>query len=51
MTTVNYYDLVAQNYDSLYNDNISLAENSIVEELLVENTGKKSELSVLDIGC
>ena len=51
MAPLNYYDVITHNYDALYNNNISLAENSIVQELILEQVPKNTELSVLDIGC
>lgn len=44
-----YYDAVSDQYDSLYIDSISLAENEIVGELLAQFV--EPENSVLDLGC
>lgn len=51
MTTINYYDVIVPKYDALHHNNISLAENSIVQELMLEQVSKNTELSVLDIVC
>lgn len=40
------YDLIADRYDNLFNDELSLAENAEVGEMLLPLIG-----SVLDIGC
>lgn len=44
-----YYDAVAPTYDDLYNDGISTAENSIIEDLLKETL--KTGNIILDLGC
>ena len=44
-----YYDAVGESYDDLYTDGISLAENSLVGDLLAENVAHGT--AVLDLGC
>lgn len=49
----NYFDAVANKYDSLYNDALSKAENLLVAEdiAILLRSAKKKVKSVLDIGC
>lgn len=44
-----YYDSVADQYEDLYTDGISLAENSIVGDMLADRL--KPSARVLDLGC
>ncbi|ALF51667.1 hypothetical protein ACX27_00505 [Nostoc piscinale CENA21] len=44
-----YYDSLANVYDQLYNDGISLAENSIIRDMLCKYLYKGCK--VLDLGC
>lgn len=44
-----YYDSVADKYDALYTDGVSLAENAIVGDMLASAT--PSNGTVLDLGC
>ncbi len=47
-----YYDFIAQDYDKLYFDAISVNENLLVNEMLISFLGKqKQEPKVLDLGC
>ncbi|MBN1214313.1 MAG: methyltransferase domain-containing protein [Candidatus Lokiarchaeota archaeon] len=44
-----YYDYIANDYDNLYIDNISLAENKIVQNTLSKYL--KKDYNILDLGC
>ncbi len=44
-----YYDYIAKDYDNLYLDNISLAENKIIQNTLFKYL--KKEDNILDLGC
>lgn len=48
----NYYDAVANNYDNLFKDSISQAENLIVKDWIIQiikESGKK--MKICDLGC
>ena len=47
-----YYDKIAKEYDKIYSDPISIAENQIVLDFINENVGSKNKIKkILDIGC
>lgn len=46
-----YYDKLAADYDGLYQDPVSMAENSIVADMTRELVADKEIRRVLDIGC
>lgn len=44
-----YYDSVASDYDSIYTDDVSLAENTIIGGIIAKLANNDS--SILDLGC
>jgi ubiquinone/menaquinone biosynthesis C-methylase UbiE len=51
-TTANaYYNEVAANYDMLFTDSLSAAENKLVREDLAKLIKHKKSIDVLDMGC
>lgn len=48
---LSYFDTIALEYESLYNDTVSLAENEIIKRLIIEHTKYSKKLSILDLWC